>query len=182
MEAPKRIPQLVLIFAKDENNVLGKDNGIPWKSPHDFRWFRYHTIGHSVIMGRKTWESLPGPAKPLVNRTNYVISRNPDYHAGQKIITDEQIIVKISLQDAIDASLQENKDGLIFVIGGKALLEEASKLAEKAYVSRIGVRTPVDETCVMAPELPEHVVEEINELFNGDELNPSVIAEIIRFI
>ena len=174
MEKQKRLQQLILIFAMDESKVLGKDNSIPWKSPHDFRWFRYHTTGHSVIMGRKTWESLPEPSRPLVERVNYVISHNPDYLA-------EGAIVKTSLQDAIDDSLQKNEDGLIFVIGGKALLEEAAKLAGKAYVSHIAVKTSIDEMCVMAPELPEHVVVEINELFGGDEFHPSVKAEVIHF-
>lgn len=174
MEKPKRNSQLILIFAKDRNNVLGKDNDIPWKSLHDFRWFRYHTIGHSVIMGRKTWESLPTAAKPLVDRNNYVISRNPDYIA-------EQAVVKTSLQEAIDDSLQKNEKCLIFVIGGKILLEEAAKFAEKAYISHIGVSTVVDETCVMAPELPEYVIEETNELFGGDDIHPSVVATVIRF-
>ena len=175
MEERYRIQQLSLIFAKDKNNVLGKDNDIPWRSPHDFRWFRALTINHTVIMGRKTWESLPESVKPLINRVNYVISRNPDYVA-------EGAIVKTGLFDAVGDALQKNKRGLIFVIGGKSLLEEASNLASKAYVSTIGVNTPVDETCVMAPDLPEGIVEEIKTLFQGDDIHPSVVTEVIRFI
>lgn len=174
MEKRKRIHQLSLIFAKDLNNVLGKDNDIPWKSPHDFRWFRERTVGNTVIMGRKTWESLPESAKPLINRINYVITSNPDYVA-------KGAIVKHRLLDAIGDALQKDKHGLIFVIGGKTLLEEASNLASKAYVSTIRVKTPVDETCVMAPDLPKGVVTETKQLFHGDDIHPSVVAEVIRF-
>lgn len=175
MEKRYRISQLALIFAKDLNNVLGKNNTIPWKSPHDFRWFRDLTIGHSVIMGRKTWESLPTTAKPLVNRINYVITRNPDYDA-------EGAIVKSGLFDAVGDALQKDKDGLIFVIGGKLLLEEASNLASRAYISTIGVETPIDEACVMAPELPNGVLERVKQLFHGDDIHPSVVASVTRFV
>lgn len=175
MGNPNRNPKVIMIFAQDKNNVLGKGNDIPWRSPHDFRWFRTITIGQTVIMGRKTWESLPETVRPLINRDNYVISNNPGYVAAGAV-------VKTSLQNAIDDARLKDKHSTIFVIGGKSLLEEASKVAKKAYVTRIGVKTPVDETCVMAPELPEYTVEEINLLFNGDEIHPSAIVEVIRFI
>lgn len=170
----KRIEQLALIFAQDENGIIGKNNGIPWKSPHDFRWFRQETMGCRVIMGRKTWESLPDAARPLFNRVNYVISSNAEYNA-------EGAIVKTSLQAAIDDCRQKNKVRMIFVIGGRSLLEQASSLASRAFVSRIGIKTLVDNTCVMAPLLPEHYVEEVKTLFSGDEVFPSVSVDVLNF-
>src|SRR5690606_21165461 len=88
----EKIDTLSLIFAIDENNVMGRNNDIPWHSPHDFQWFRSTTHGYNIIMGRKTWESLP--KKPLPNRLNYVITSNPDYEAVGAV-------VKSSLQEAI---------------------------------------------------------------------------------
>jgi dihydrofolate reductase len=182
MEEQKRIPQLALIFAKDVNNVIGKNNAIPFRSPHDLIWFRFHTVGHNVIMGRKTWESLPEGTKPLPGRTNYVISRDPCYCTGQEIDAPDRAIVKTSLQAAVDDAQRNNENGLIFVIGGKALLEEAAKIASRAYVSRIGVNTPIDESCVMAPELPDHFIVETHVLFGGNQQHPYAVAEIIDFI
>lgn len=170
----QKIPALTLIFATDENNVIGKNNDLPWRSPHDLKWFQFQTVNHSVIMGRKTWESLPKPMRPLQGRDNYVITSNADYSApGAEVMT--------SLQQAINHCREKNNTGAIFVIGGKAVLEEAAPFAAKAIVSRIGRRTPIDENCVMAPTLPEHTVEEIIEVFDGDDKYPSVKVEVLRF-
>ncbi len=67
---------LTLIAARDRNGAIGKDNDIPWRAPEDLAFFQRETTGGAVVMGRKTWDSLP--FKPLKNRLNLVVSSNPD--------------------------------------------------------------------------------------------------------
>lgn len=169
----ERISGLELIFAIDKNNVMGRDNKIPWRSLHDFKWFRSLTVGNSIIMGRKTWESLP--TKPLPDRSNYVLSSNPEFKV-------EGATTALNLEAAIADSLVNNPEKKIFVIGGKALLEEAAKYASNAYISHIGVETPVDENCVMGPTLPPYEVTSTYNLFDGDEYHPAVKAERVFFL
>jgi dihydrofolate reductase len=169
----ERIMSLELIFAIDKNNVMGRNNKIPWRSLHDFKWFRSLTVGHSIVMGRKTWESLP--TRPLPDRENYVLTSDPDYQAPGAIVLP-------NLEAAIDHSLKNHLNWKIFVIGGKALLEEAAKYASNAYISHIGVETPVDEFCVMGPTLPPYEVTSTYNLFEGDDYHPPVKAERVFFI
>jgi dihydrofolate reductase len=68
---------LTLIAAVARNGVIGVDNRLPWRLPADLKRFKESTLGHTVIMGRKTWESLPASFRPLPGRTNIVVSRNP---------------------------------------------------------------------------------------------------------
>jgi dihydrofolate reductase len=167
-----RVPNLSLVFAVDENNVLGKDNTIPWKSSHDFKWFKNLTVKSSTIMGRKTWESLP--KKPLPDRVNYVITSNPDYVA-------EGAIVMPSLQAAIEHSQKDDQYRKINAIGGKRLLEEAALIAGRAYISRVGVKTPVDDACVMGPTLPASNVRQQYPLYEGGPEGPLVIVDVAVF-
>ena len=71
--------RLSMMVAKASNNVIGRDNKLPWYLPNDLKYFKQVTFGKPVIMGRKTWGSLKGP---LPGRTNIVITRQPDYQAG----------------------------------------------------------------------------------------------------
>ena len=76
--------RLSMMVAKASNNVIGRDNKLPWYLPNDLKYFKQVTFGKPVIMGRKTWESLKGP---LPGRTNIVITRQPDYLAdGAKVV------------------------------------------------------------------------------------------------
>ena len=77
---PKTI--LTLIAAVAKNGVIGKDNRLPWHLPADLRHFKALTTGHAVIMGRKTWESLPEKFRPLPGRQNIVVTRNATYAAS----------------------------------------------------------------------------------------------------
>mgnify|MGYP003429404996 CR=1 FL=1 len=168
----KRLANVTLIFAVDQNNVIGKNNDIPWHSAQDFSWFKSTTLGFNLIMGRKTWESLP--RKPLPGRDNYVVSRNPAFTAPGAIVVS-------SLEEAIDKKKKKKKGTKIYVIGGKSLLEEAAKIAVSAHISRVAVATPVDENCVMAPVLPPHTLVQSYQLFAGDEHNPRIDVDSIVF-
>ena len=79
--------QISLIVAFTQNRIIGKDNQMPWHLPRDLAWFKRNTLNKPVIMGRKTWESLP--KKPLPGRRNIVISRNTAYLAeGAEVAAD----------------------------------------------------------------------------------------------
>ena len=120
---------LSIIAAADENNVIGMQNRLPWKLPADLKRFQELTKGHPVIMGRKTYESLPEDRKPLPNRTNIVITRD----AGRQF---PGCTVVRSLQDAIDAA-QETGTDEAFVIGGGEIYAQALPIADRMYLTRV---------------------------------------------
>ncbi|MGZ5283354.1 MAG: dihydrofolate reductase [Bacteroidia bacterium] len=117
---------LSLIFALDERNGIGKNNTLPWHLPADLKKFKQLTMGHHMLMGRKTWESI---GKALPGRTSVVITRNAE-------IDVPGVVVKRSLEDALDfAKLQGETEA--FVIGGAQLFNDAIPLADRFYLTRI---------------------------------------------
>ena len=115
---------LALIVAVAANGVIGRDGTLPWRLPDDLRHFRELTTGHAVIMGRRTWDSLP---RALPNRQNIVVSRNPDFHADGAIVVP-------SLDAALRAVVYPSPP---FCIGGGELFRAAVPLADTAYVTEI---------------------------------------------
>jgi dihydrofolate reductase len=124
--------KLSLIVAAANNNVIGRNNELPWHLPQDLKYFKSVTLGKPVIMGRKTFESI---GKPLPGRTNIVITRQSDWqHAG--------VLVASSVKDAV--ALAENfRNELgqaseeIMVIGGAEIYRSALPLADRVYLTRI---------------------------------------------
>lgn len=115
---------LSLIVAVAENGVIGKDNALPWRLPEDLKRFKAITMGHPVVMGRRTFESI---GSPLPGRRNLVVSRNPDYHpAGAERVG--------GLEEALAAvdGAQE-----VFVIGGAELFKESLPKADRLYLTKI---------------------------------------------
>ena len=121
---PKTI--LTLIAAVAKNGVIGKDNRLPWHLPADLRHFKALTSGHAVIMGRKTWESLPEKFRPLPGRQNIVVTRNATYAASGATVAG-------SLPDAVAAAAGEEA----FVIGGAELYQVALLLADRLQLTEI---------------------------------------------
>lgn len=116
--------QLTLIVAYAQNRVIGRDNTLPWKLPSDLAHFKRTTLGHPVIMGRKTWESL---GRPLPGRRNIVITRNPDYVAtGAECVSSLAQAIKC-LQEAPKA----------FVIGGAQIYQEALPFAQDVIATEV---------------------------------------------
>ena len=118
--------KLALIAAMTDSGVIGRDNGLPWKLSEDLRRFKALTMGHPVIMGRKTWESLP--KKPLPGRANVLLSRSAGYQA-------EGATVCTTLKQAVGELAPSHK--LAFVIGGAGLFAEALPLAEILHLTLI---------------------------------------------
>lgn len=115
-----------LIVAVSENNVIGKDNRLPWHLPEDLKYFKNTTWAMPIVMGRKTWESL---GKPLPGRTNIVISRNNGFQAeGAQVVR--------SLQEAeMIAEALDVKE--LFIIGGAEIFNMALPTANRLYLTRI---------------------------------------------
>jgi dihydrofolate reductase len=124
MPDARRRPLLALIAAVAQNGVIGVDNRLPWRIPEDLRRFRALTTGHSIIMGRKTWQSI---GKPLPGRQNIVVTRQRDFEApGADVVASLDAALAI-------ASMPEP----VFVIGGEALYREALPLADRLYLTEI---------------------------------------------
>ena len=121
---PKTI--LTLIAAIARNGVIGKDNRLPWHLPADLKHFRALTMGRAVIMGRKTWESLPDKFRPLPGRQNIVVTRSPGYRA-------EGAVVATSLPAAVAAAQSDEA----FIIGGAELYAAALALVDRLQLTEI---------------------------------------------
>ncbi|MBI4137082.1 dihydrofolate reductase [Candidatus Roizmanbacteria bacterium] len=126
------MPTISLIAAIDRNRGLGKDNKIPWHIPEDLKHFKEITMGHPVIMGRKTFESI---GKPLPGRVTIVVTRNPNYACGVRTVH--------SLDDAISyATSLDQKE--IFIIGGAEIFKQSIHRAHKLYLTIIDAAYEVD--------------------------------------
>ncbi len=126
---------LTLIAAVAKNGVIGNSNALPWHLPEDLRHFKALTLGQTVIMGRKTWESLPPRFRPLPGRLNIVVTRNSSYQAVGATVVN-------SLDEAA------NKVGAggtaSFVIGGAELYVQALPLAQRLELTEIDAAFPGD--------------------------------------
>jgi dihydrofolate reductase len=121
-------PRLHLILARASNGVIGRNNQLPWHLPEDLAHFKRTTLGCPVIMGRKTWDSLPARFRPLPGRTNIVVTRDPAWHA-------EGALRAASLQEALALCPAETTDA--WVIGGAQIYAAALPLAHSAVVTEI---------------------------------------------
>lgn len=119
--------KISIVVAASQNLVIGKDNKLPWHLPADLKYFKKLTMGHCIIMGRKTFESI---GKPLPGRTNIVVTRNKNYSQSNGII------ICSSLEEAYEYSRAINENEA-FVIGGAEIINEALKKADKIYLTHI---------------------------------------------
>lgn len=142
-----------IIAAIGRNRELGKDNNLLWHIGEDLKRFRELTKGHSIIMGRKTWESLP--IKPLPNRYNIVITRNLKFNpVGADVCT--------SIEDAIKKAKEIEKDE-IFIIGGGQIYQQAIGLADKLYLTIIDAQKDADTFFPPYPDFKKVVFEKAGE-------------------
>jgi len=127
---------LSLIVAVAENGVIGRGGALPWHISADLKRFKQLTMGHAIIMGRKTWESL---GRPLPGRRSIVVSRNPQFEAaGAEVVA------------SLDAALQlAADDSEVFVIGGASLYEEALGKTDRLYITRV-LASVEGDTCFPA--------------------------------
>lgn len=147
---------ITIIAAVAKNNALGKDNQLIWHLPADLKRFKKVTLGHHIIMGRKTFESL---GKPLPNRTTIIITRNTNYFA-------EGCIVVNSLEEAINtAKVDENP----FILGGAEIYKQALEIADVLDLTLVHYKFEAD---VFFPKIDFNNWKEMSrEDFKADDKN-----------
>ncbi len=121
---------LSIIVAVAENNVIGKDNTLIWSLPADMKFFKEKTKGHVIITGRKNYESIPEKYRPLPDRTNIVITRQPDYKAPGAIVF-------ASIDAAIQYTKQHHTNEEVFIIGGAEIYRQTISICDRIYLTRI---------------------------------------------
>jgi dihydrofolate reductase len=119
--------KLSLIVAVSDDNVIGQNNSLPWHLPEDLKFFKSHTIGKPVVMGRKTYESL---GRPLPGRLNIVLSGSPDK------ALPEGVLLYNNLDEVIKRLQEENSDEA-FIIGGGNLFETCLPYIDRMYITRV---------------------------------------------
>ncbi len=119
-----------LIVAASQNNVIGRNNQLPWHLPGDLQYFKTMTLGKPVIMGRKTFESI---GKPLPGRDNIVISRQTNYAAdGIKVVSSLEQAIALGQSINLINGIEE-----VMVIGGAQIYEKSLDLADRVYLTRV---------------------------------------------
>ena len=118
---------VALIAAVARGGVIGRDGGLPWHLVEDLTRFKSLTTGHAVVMGRKTWDSLPERFRPLPGRRNIVVTRDPDWQADGAERAG-------SLDDALARGAEETR---VFVIGGAQIYRQALALADELLLTEI---------------------------------------------
>jgi dihydrofolate reductase len=147
-------PALVLVAARGRNGVIGRDGALPWRLKSDMALFKAATLGKPVIMGRKTWESLP--KKPLPGRLNIVLSRDGAFEPKGALVCER-------FEEALEiAREQAREDGVdeVAVIGGSALFELALPRARRLYLTEVDA-DPEGE--VRFPDIDETVWTEVRQ-------------------
>ena len=132
---------LGLIWAQATSGVIGRDGGIPWRLPEDQARFKELTMGHAVVMGRLTWESLPAKVRPLPGRRNVVVTRQAGYAAeGAQVVR--------SFDDALTGDDT-------WVIGGAQIYALALPIATRCEVTEVEIDLPRRDADAVAPVLDE---------------------------
>ncbi|MBP1160386.1 dihydrofolate reductase [Rhodococcus sp. PvR044] len=132
---------LGLIWAQNPAGVIGRDGAIPWRIPEDMAYFKDVTSGHPVVMGRKTWDSLPPRFRPLTDRRNIVVTRDPDWRA-------EGAEAAHSVESAIALA----GPGETWVMGGGEIYTAAMPFADRLFVTEVDLDTEGD---AYAPRIGE---------------------------
>ena len=155
--------KLALICAMAENRTIGRNNSLPWHLSEDLKYFKRTTMGNSIIMGRKTWESI---GRVLPGRTNIVISSNPDYEAeGARVVNSLEEATRLAESIALIDGSEE-----AYIIGGAGLYKEALPHAQRFHLTRVHAEVEGD---TFLAEFDEAEWEEVaREDFSKNETNP----------
>ncbi len=153
-----------LIAAMSDNRVIGDRGKLPWRLPADLKYFKRTTSGHTIIMGRKTWESIG--CKALPNRRNIVVTRQRDY-----------AVVGAERAASVDEALAMSaNDGEVFIVGGGEIYRSALPRADRIYMTLVHGAFQGDATF---PELPEGWRESGREEHAADSENPVDFAFVV---
>ena len=117
----------IIIAAVAENNVIGRDGDIPWHIPEDLQHFKEKTTEHTVVMGRKTFQSLPNSFKPLPDRQNIVLTRS-DFQPKNG---------SVNIANSLDKAWQKAENQKIFIIGGAGIYRQTIEKADKMVITEV---------------------------------------------
>jgi dihydrofolate reductase len=148
-----------IIAAVSDDNGIGKENELLWHIPEDLKRFKNLTLGKCVIMGKRTWESLP--KKPLSGRQNVIITDDPD----EKI---DSGITAYSIRDALEKC---GKSEEVFIIGGGSIYKQFLPLADRLYITHVHKKSPAD---TFFPEIDPLIWEPIEKEEHNDAGKESV--------
>ena len=124
-------PRISLIVAMAANRVIGRDNTLPWRLPEDLRRFKRLTMGHTLVMGRKTWESI---GRPLPGRDIVVVTRQEGY----------EVPPGVSVVRSVDEALEAARGDEVFIGGGEEIFRQTIDRADRLYLTRIDKDFPGD--------------------------------------
>lgn len=161
---------LSLICARSRNGAIGLNNQLPWHLPRDLAHFKAVTMGHPIIMGRKTFDSI---GRPLPGRHNIVVSRQHDWsREGVTVVSSLEAAIARATEIAQNLGLRE-----IMLIGGASLYEQALPLAQRLYLTEVHTEVPGDT--FFPPISPDEWLEIDREEWPLDEKNPVACAFVI---
>ena len=153
-----------LIVAMDENRGIGIANGLPWRLPADLKRFKALTLGHYIVMGRKTYQSI---GRNLPGRISIVITRQPDYKPEN--CQPGQCIVTHSIESALEYA-REQRESEVFILGGGEIFAQTLHLAERIYLTQVHTVAPAD---TFFPKIvPGDWIEQESQYHLPDERNP----------
>ena len=155
--------KLSMIVARARNGSIGKDGTLPWRLADDLKLFKQATLGKPIIMGRKTWESLP--RKPLPDRQNIVLTRHWDYSApGARVYSNINAAIAAGRAIAQKSGVDE-----IFIIGGQSLFERAMPLTERLYITEVDA--DIDGDVFFPPITDNDFIEAGSTSYPADDRN-----------
>lgn len=144
--------QVILIGAIAENGVYGQGRGvhgsIPWRSSKDMSFFKETTVGHTIGMGRGTWESIPPKYRPFAGRTNFVVTNNPEF-----CLVKEDVEKGVKVLNSIISVIGYAPSEKVFMIGAKDIWYNTIHHADVLLINRIGIIPKIDDDTVFFPEL-----------------------------
>ncbi len=143
---------LAIVVARAANGVIGRDGDLPWRLKSDLALFKANTLGKPIIMGRKTWDSLP--RKPLPGRMNVVLSRDGSFEPEQAVVCE-------SFMEAVQMAREQAEDdgaAEVCVIGGRSLFEAALPKAKRLYLTDVAAEVEGD---VRFPDFDESAWTEV---------------------
>lgn len=164
---------LALIVAKAENNVIGRNNKLPWYLPQDLKYFKQVTMGKPIIMGRKTFESI---GKPLAGRKNIVISRQTRLHLPAEVALVSSIQEALQVAHADEVNSQQNE---AMLIGGAEIYRLAleQNLVKRLYLTQVHAQVEGD---AYFPELDMQQWQEVSRQdFKAADSNPYAYSFIV---
>ena len=119
-----------LIVAMARNRIIGNRGAMPWHLPDDLQWFKRHTMGHSLLMGRRTYEAI---GRPLPGRNIIILSRNPDYHVPGCVTVS-----------SVSAALAVAAPSQLFICGGGEVFRQTLPLAQRIYLTELDIEVVGD--------------------------------------